>query len=928
MTRPYFLRIVALVLFVFSGVPALSNEDKSFNCFSYSKHAGSYDPEYRTWLFPNNWLKKKHGCFSLKKGTSRHFFFKKNEWESMYAQPKKEGDKKSESVHYQSEKEIVFDAKTNILLLSGASTLTYDNMKLEADVISLNLNEHTIAAEGTKDQHSKAVGNPIFSHKDVSKDKYGKDGTTKTRTFFMEKILYNIDTKRALVHKLLTKQEESVIKSEQVKKEDDETFYARDLIYTTCGLPHPHFYIRTKRAKMVQDQQITSGPFQFYFDSVPTPLGFFFGTLFLEGKRTHGIIPPEIGEEADNGFYLRNGGYYFNFNDYIDLSILGSVYSNGVTELKNELRYKKRYAFSGDLGYNRNAEKEESGWSLRWTHKTLGYGVRSLSANVKLRNKSHKTFDNEDKKISGKGENKSSGSLSYRDKLVGLPYELVVQAKYDKNLRSNFTHWTLPEGTLTGSWYPFKIGHAGGATPWFHKIHLKHTVGFESHFKNSGADPAALAVFNDSTQAIPLGVKWNSYTENGILHTVPVSADFKLFEYFNLTPNLTYSEAWYWKKLFFDQGESNPMHVPGFNRVYSWSFGGSLQTNLYYMRYFNEDQLVQGFRIKTEPSATFTYTPDFSKEKYGYFQEVLNGAKHEKKYLFEGFLPSKTLTNRPVATLDLKLKNTVEIKVKNKSEPDKNEKKKPSHKVFLLKHCDFGAKYDFKAEKCRLVDGIDMHIASEAKIWKFGKVGVDLITKFDPYLSKVTTMDDGKIKEEQMNVFAWDNGKYLGKVKQARLKLSMDFQSTHNAKDKKEKKRALLSDHSSLVNKIEAKDNKIDFETPWSCGWEFNWIYDRLYEYKPGDQNYKKEKYVTFNGSVTLVKKWKLSARGTYNFNTSKLDPSATEISIQRDLHCWQLSYQWHPLSYPAKYDFSLGVKANVLKSLKLPRKRSYNKLK
>ena len=127
----------------------------------------------------------------------------------------------------------------------------------------------------------------------------------------------------------------------------------------------------------------------------------------------------------------------------------------------------------------------------------------------------------------------------------------------------------------------------------------------------------------------------------------------------------------------------------------------------------------------------------------------------------------------------------------------------------------------------------------------------------------------------------------------------------------------------SLINKLE--DHKIDFETPWSFDCQFNYIYKRLYEYIENKKNFTKDYYVTFNGNIILVKKWKLNFRSTYNFTEKKIRPSSTEISIQRDLHCWQLSYKWYPLENPAKYDFCLGVKANVLKILKLPRKRSYN---
>ena len=858
----------------------------------------------------------------------RLFPIKEHQW--LFLKPKRiqQNDQPLETVHYQAENAIIFDARNNQLLLQGTSVLEYDTMKLEAARIALNLSARTITAEATKGTHGQWIGSPIFTFKDKKKGKYGKSGTTTTRTFFMEKIRYNIDTKRALVNKLMTKQEESIIQTEQTKKEDEETFYAKDLMYTTCGLHKPHFYIRTKQAKIVQGQHITSGPFRFYFDDVPTPLGFFFGAIFLEGQRTHGIIPPEIGEENENGFYLRNGGYYINFQDYADLSMIGSIYSNGITELKNELRYKKRYLCNGNIGYNQNRGKKEKGWALSWSHTTLSHRTRSLNARVNLRNKGYRTLDKEETALSKKTTTQSSGSLTYKDRLVGLPYQLTLRAKYEKSLRSNFTHWTLPEGTLHASWYPFKRGVQ--KEQWFQKLQVKHTMDLQNHFKNAAQDPTSETSMKKKEELqVPTTASWNRYTENGVLHTLPFSLETKLFEYLNATPNFTYSEAWYWKKLYFEEGEPEPMHVPGFQRVYSWSTGGTLHTTLYHTRYFSEDKYIQGLRITATPSATITYTPDFSSKEYEYFQEVTNEkGEKERKYAFQGFLPQKTLANRATLVLDCKLQNKVELKVQNKIDETSKEQKKQKNnrKIFLFKHLDVGAKYDFKAEKCHLTEGIDLHIASEAKMGEIGKIDFDWTTNFDPYLSQVTTLDNGNYKEEPIHAFAWDNGKYLGKIKTSQVKIGMQLKPTQNAPEKAEKKKAPL-DKNNLLSKLEEKQHKIDFESPWSIGGEFNWIYDRLYEYKPGEPNHKKEQYVTFNGSMTLVKKWKLSGRSTYNFTKKKLDPNTTEISIQRDLHCWQLSYQWHPLGDQAKYDFSLGVKANVLKALKLPRKRSYNKL-
>lgn len=911
MARSYFLRMVALVPFILSGVSVLSEATEYFNGGPYFSNV--YSAEYRSWLLPNSYFNKKKPYATYKKWSNQLFLNKSYQWLCIPPRTHTAKDKSSTIVQYQAEDSIVFDATKNIISLYGASTLAYGHMKLSANVVALDLNTNTISAKGTKDLQHKSIAPPIFTYSDVTKNKYGKEGATQTRIFFMEKIRYNIDTKRALVAKLLTKQDESIIKSKQVKKEDEETFYAEDIIYTTCALAHPHFYIRTKRAKIVQDKQITTGPFRFYFNKVPTPLGWVFGTLFLEGKRTHGIIPPEIGE-GDNGFYLRNGGYYINFNDYADISILGSIYSSGITELKNELRYKKRYLCSGNVHYAINTTEKDQGWSLKWVHKTLMYGPRSFNANVDLHNASYKTLDHEDKKIPKKIEQQSGFSLSYRNQLVGFPYGLTLQAAYKNDLRSNFKHWTLPKGSLsTAAWYPFKTAPSKSINAWFHNIQLKHSIDFENHFQNAKKQPEV--GINQPLVPVPATHPWHHYIENGIKHTIPLSMTCKIFDFVNFVPHCTYHEAWYWLQ----KGIKGPIQVPGLNRVYTWDFGAGLGTTLYHTHYFKAATLVQGFRIKMEPSVDITYTPDCSKK---YFQAV--ESEKEKKYAFKGLRPGMHLADRTTAILSCKLHNTVELKIKKAADLEEKEKTETSRKIFLLKNLDFETKYDFRAAQFHLIDGIHMHLASEAKVGEMGKVGFDLTTNFDPYLLSKPTSDPatGQIKEERINHFAWHYGQYLGRVKAARCKVNIDF--AHHVSNQKKKKK-VLNDSDYLTNKIQA--NKIDFQEPWSFGWEFNWIYKRLYAYDNSKKNSSTEKYVIFNGRFTLVKKWKVNLHSTYNFTKSKFDPSTTEISIQRDLHCWQLSYQWYPLGESTKYDFSLGVKANVLKILKLPRKRSYNKL-
>ena len=74
-------------------------------------------------------------------------------------------------------------------------------------------------------------------------------------------------------------------------------------------------------------------------------------------KQSSGIIFPTYGESANKGFFLRNGGYYFAINDYIDFSLRGDIYTKGSWKLGAASNYKKRYKFSGNFGVSYASQK-------------------------------------------------------------------------------------------------------------------------------------------------------------------------------------------------------------------------------------------------------------------------------------------------------------------------------------------------------------------------------------------------------------------------------------------------------------------------------------------------------------------------------------------------------------------------------------------
>ena len=566
MSKYYFLRIIGLILYILSGIsialPANGNWPHPYSD-RYTHHYNR--SEYKNWQLPNSWLITQPVQSIYAKVKKRLALYQsKDPWNLLLNHSKKTDNQVTEIIKYQAKEAIVFDATQNILSLHQNSILDYEGKQLTADIISLHLHTHTITAKGKKDHHNQWTDNPIFTYKNVPKNKYGKPGYAQTQIFFMDQIHYNFDTKRALVDNLLANKEGSLLKSEQIKKEDEKTFYAKNIKFTTCALKNPHFYIRTRQAKFIEDEQITSGPFCLYFNDVPTPLGLFFGTLFLEGKRTYGVLPPELVENDTHGFGIQHGGYYVNFKDYADITMLGSIYADGSNELKNTLRYKKRYLCGGEMAYKHTATTTEQqglkkGWAFEWNHATLSHHRRSFNANIALRNDGYTIFDKEEENLATRKSNMtSSGKVAYSQRL-GF-YSLATHAQYKKHLSKKTIHLELPVGTFNSQkWRPFQ--KIAKKDLWLRNLQFKHNINYENHFANN-------ALFNtDTLNETPAldktEKKWNHYNKNGIHQQLIMDLNYKAFKHFNLTPQFIYEEAWYGEKLCFVEGESTPIKKTG-----------------------------------------------------------------------------------------------------------------------------------------------------------------------------------------------------------------------------------------------------------------------------------------------------------------------------------------------------------------------------
>ena len=108
----------------------------------------------------------------------------------------------------------------------------------------------------------------------------------------------------------------------------------------------------------------------------------------------------------------------------------------------------------------------------------------------------------------------------------------------------------------------------------------------------------------------------------------------------------------------------------------------------------------------------------------------------------------------------------------------------------------------------------------------------------------------------------------------------------------------------------------MDFNIPWSLSVNYN-----MRASKPVLLEKSVTRSITFNGDIKLSENWKIGLNSGYDITKEEL--SLTSINFFRDLHCWQMNFEWYPIGRQM-FSFGINVKSSTLQDLKLNRRRSW----
>jgi hypothetical protein len=193
----------------------------------------------------------------------------------------------------------------------------------------------------------------------------------------------------------------------------------------------------------------------------------------------------------------------------------------------------------------------------------------------------------------------------------------------------------------------------------------------------------------------------------------------------------------------------------------------------------------------------------------------------------------------------------------------------------------------------------------------------------DPYEYRnyVTDYDENDqpiYTEKRIDRLVWNSGQ-PGRITQGNFALSTNLNPKGQNKDTDTRDKIAKSDLPDAEKKylLQNPDAYVDFSIPWNLRISYNIDYQH-----PINSTPTITQAIRFNGDLSLTEKWKVVYNSGYDFQNKAF--TQTQISINRDLHCWQMSLSWTPFGKYQSYNFSIGIKSSMLKDLKMDRQRNF----
>ena len=831
-------------------------------------------------------------------------------------------------VVYSGNDSLVYIASSNTAHIFGDAKVDYENMKLESERIYMSLDSSIVHAEGVTDTAGVTTGTPVFN---MGKDKYESD-----------RMSFNFKTKKGLINSVYTQQEDGFMTAQLSKRDSSGVVYMQKGRYTTCDDEHPDFYIALSRLKMRPGKDVVFGPAHLVVADVPLPLAIPYGFFPFTSSYSSGFIMPTYGDEMSRGFYLRDGGYYLAISDKMDLKLLGEIYTKGSWGLSAASNYKKRYKYSGSFYASylntKTGDKglpdyaEEKSFKIQWTHrqdaKANPYNTLQASVNFATTSYERSNLTSAYNPQSMTQSTRTS-SVSWSTNFSSIGMSLSSTFNLSQNMRDSSISITLPDLNISISrFYPLKRRHAAGKERWYEKIYMSYT----GHISNS------ITAKEDEILHKSLTKDWR----NGWQHTIPIGGSFTLFDVVNVTPSFNLNDRTYFTKIdksWDDVAKKEVADtVSGFYNVYNWNFSLQASTQVYGF-YVPSRKLfgdkIQAIRHVLKPSVSFSYAPDFSAHRYGFWDSYQKTDEEGNVTLVEYSPYSSmlygTVSQGKTGSIAVDIGNNLEMKIK--SDKDTTGFKK----ISLIDELGLAMSYNLAAKERPLSD---LTMRLRLKWWKnytfnmnavFATYAYELDDNGKPYVGTRTEYSYGRFGRFQGMS---QNISYTLNPEKIRKLFGRGGDDEENDKNKKNGDGEEDDDDMGVETNIDEnlqrgqnaarktnagkaetdEDGYMSFSMPWSLTFGYGIT---MRENTSGEFNTKSMRYpykftqtLNMSGNIRISDGWNISFSSGYDFDFHKL--SMTTASLSRDLHCFSMACSVVLAPYTS-YNFTFRCNAATL---------------
>lgn len=831
------------------------------------------------------------------------------------------GEAVDEPIIYNAEGYMKTNLRTKKVSLVQNAKVNYGTIELTADSIVLDLETGSVYATGRIDSTGKMIGKPIY-----------KDGSEE---FESRELTYNFKSKKGVISNVTTEQEGGFLQSQTTKRHEDGTLHVNRSKFTTCDAEEPHFYLALPRAKVYPGEKIVSGPAYMVVADIPLPLVLPFGFFPVQQKRASGIIMPKYGQEARRGYNLSGGGYYLALNDYFDLKLTGSIYTNGTWLADAGTSYRVRYRYGGSFGFsyanNVTSYKglpdfgKTTNYRISWSHSQdakANPGSR-FSASV---NMSSSGYDrNNSYEVADHVTTTRQSSINYSRNWAGTPFSFSTSLSQSQNVQNKTMMLNLPKASFTvARIYPLKPKKMVGKLRWYHDLTTQYTASVDNKI-----DTYDSLLFTSAM--------WKTM-KTGFRHEIPLSLQIRPFNNFSISPSLRYTGVLYtqqiekrWDPDYYDESRGKIIPsvindtirgltygqalVPTVSASYNPSIYGTFQ-------FTKKGSRVESIRHVMKPSIGFSFSPESGKLSTDMSKTVqYDTLGNMREYsIYEGSIYGTPSTGRRSGSVTFGLSNIVEAKVFARNDTTGKPKK-----IKLIESLSLNTSYNIFSDtlnwspvsmsfRTTLAENINLQASSTFNIYGLSDAGTTV-----RHLS--VTQGQGLARMTNLNMsLDFDLGRLLRGKGTDRQQLTQGASGTRGAGQPDEEPGAEGVDPD---RNLPLATNNLDefgyvrFDVPWSLRVAYNFNYS-----KPGLRT-NITQTMTLAGDVRLTPKTAITYTTGYDIRANEITP--TRLGISRDLHCWEMSFSWIPVGYMKSWNFTIRAKASMLQDLKYERRKDYH---